>query len=148
MASARLTATVVVPTPPLGEYTTISRRPGRARRGDQGARAQLLRAPVAQVERLDAGVELALVDRADHHVVGAGLEQLIRSSTSSVELIARIGTSASSATARISLADIGSDRSGGDDVKDDDVVLDGPLFAICSGVLDTRQGPAGAAQKP
>ncbi len=74
--TAMLVAIVVVPTPPLGLYTATRRR-GRAERQAVGRhdRGEVLRPLEAEQQRLDAGLDLARVERSRDDVVGAGLEE-------------------------------------------------------------------------
>ena len=94
--SAVLTASVVVPEPPLAAAKAMT-RPGAVGVGRGRATARLSRrrdtgAGSAQHERLDERIELALVDGLADDIVGARLEQAgTRDSTSWLWATARIG---------------------------------------------------------
>ena len=75
MTTARLTAIVVVPTPPFGEKT-VDEPPGRVGGAlEDRDRSDLARALEADEQRLDPRLELARVERLGHDVVRAGLEE-------------------------------------------------------------------------
>ena len=71
-----LVAMVVVPTPPFGLNTATVRR-ARAidRPSAETTAGHVARALEPEEQRLDAGLELAAVERLGHDVVGAGLEE-------------------------------------------------------------------------
>ena len=74
-SNARLTAIVVVPTPPLGLNTDTMRRPRGSPIAVTATTEPLLRPLEAQRQRLDPGLQLGLVEGLRDDVVGAGLEQ-------------------------------------------------------------------------
>ena len=73
---ATFVATVVVPTPPFGLWTaTVRRWRVTVSPSVETTAREVLRALEPEQQGLDAGLELAGVERLRHDVVGAGLEE-------------------------------------------------------------------------
>src|SRR5579862_2176210 len=103
IARARLTATVVVPTPPLGEKTTMRRRPSRRVEltTEVAGRSSFERRKRRSRASTRASSSRSSIGRTMTSSAPASSSR-IRSSTPSLGLIARIGCSARAGMARMS----------------------------------------------
>jgi len=131
----------------LGRVDDDQASAGPSRGCDERGRPELLRAPVAQVQRLHPGIELAVVDRPDHHVLGARLQQ----PDALLDVVGRGDRQD---------GHVGEGRDGADLAAhvgkrprrrcriDDDHVLVRRDPGELLGALDAGQDPAGAAEDP
>jgi hypothetical protein len=124
-----------------GDQTTT----GPLRGGNERARSKLLGSPMAQVEGLDARVELALVHRPEHDVVGARLEE----PDSLLDIVGRADREAGDlrqlGDGPKLAAHLGERAGRWDDIDDDDVVVRGARGELVR-ALDSREGSTGAAE--